>query len=99
MFHRLFWTYLPSIEAFKYCKLFISVDGTDLYGKYGETLLVAIVQDGNSNILPIVFVMVEREIREAWSFFLTNFCLHVTTQEDIFIIFDKRATKATINAA
>ncbi|XP_052109326.1 uncharacterized protein LOC107462318 [Arachis duranensis] len=32
--------------------LLVSIDGTHLYGKYGGTLLIAIAQDGNSNILP-----------------------------------------------
>ena len=52
------------IEAFKYYKPFISVDDIYLYdmylyGKYGETLLMAIAEDGNSNILPIAFAMME----------------------------------------
>ena len=89
MFHRLFWTFPPCIEAFKYCKPFITVDGTHLYGKYGGTLLMAIAQDGNSNILPIAFAVVEEETREAWSFFLTNLRQHVTPQEGILIISDR----------
>ncbi|XP_015970801.1 uncharacterized protein LOC107494262 [Arachis duranensis] len=50
-FHRLFWTFPPCIQAFRHCKPLVSIDGTHLYGKYGGTLLVAIAQDGNSNIL------------------------------------------------
>ncbi|XP_020961125.1 uncharacterized protein LOC107646635 [Arachis ipaensis] len=71
-FHRLFWTFLPCIEAFRHCKPLVSIDDTHLYGKYGGTLLLAIVQDGNSNILPIAFALVERENAESWSFFLSN---------------------------
>ncbi|KAL4343672.1 hypothetical protein AHAS_Ahas11G0101800 [Arachis hypogaea] len=59
-FHRLFWTFPPCIEAFKYCKPLISIDGTHLYGKYGGTLLMAIAQDGNSNILPVASVISDR---------------------------------------
>ena len=99
MFHRLFWTFAPCIEAFKYCKPLITVDGTHLYGKYGGTLLMAIAQDGNSNILPIAFALVEGETREAWSFFLTNLRQHVTPQEGILIISDRHgAIKAALNA-
>ncbi|XP_057730255.1 uncharacterized protein LOC130945564 [Arachis stenosperma] len=54
-FHRLFWTFPPCIETFRHCKPLVSIDGTHLYGKYGGTLLVAIAQDGNSNILPVAF--------------------------------------------
>ncbi|XP_057717750.1 uncharacterized protein LOC130932439 [Arachis stenosperma] len=72
-FHRLFWTFPPCIEAFRHCKPLISIDGTHLYGKYGGTLLsidgthlygkyggtllIAIAQDGNSNILPVAFAL------------------------------------------
>ncbi|XP_057748047.1 uncharacterized protein LOC130967247 [Arachis stenosperma] len=58
-FHRLFWTFSPCIETFRHCKPLVSIDGTHLYGKYGGTLLVAIAQDGNSNILPVAFALVE----------------------------------------
>ena len=33
---------------------------------------MAIAQDGNNNIIPIAFAIVESETLEAWSFFLTN---------------------------
>ncbi|XP_057752218.1 uncharacterized protein LOC130970222 [Arachis stenosperma] len=60
-FHRLFWIFPPCIEAFRHCKPLVSIDGTHLYGKYGGTLLLAIAQDGNSNILSVVFALVEGE--------------------------------------
>ncbi|XP_015960780.1 uncharacterized protein LOC107484751 [Arachis duranensis] len=63
---RLFWTFPPCIEAFRHCKPLISIDGTHLYGKYGGTLLVAIAQDGNSNILPVAFTLVKGENAESW---------------------------------
>ncbi|XP_057740356.1 uncharacterized protein LOC130957520 [Arachis stenosperma] len=65
-FHRLFWTFPPCVEAFRHCKPLVSVDGTHLYGKYGGTLLIAIAQDGNSNIIPIAFALVEGENVESW---------------------------------
>ncbi|XP_072090440.1 uncharacterized protein [Arachis hypogaea] len=88
-FHRLFWTFPPYIEAFRNCKPLVSIDGTHLYGKYGGTLLLAIAQDGNSNILPIAFALVEGENAESWSFFLSNLRSHVTPQEGIFVISDR----------
>ncbi|XP_016192045.1 uncharacterized protein LOC107632919 [Arachis ipaensis] len=59
MFHRVFWTFPPCVEAFKHCKPLISIDGTHLYGKYGGTLLMAIALNGNANILSIAFTFVE----------------------------------------
>ncbi|XP_016200474.1 uncharacterized protein LOC107641498 [Arachis ipaensis] len=65
-FHCLFWTFPPCIKAFRHCKPLVSIDGTHLCGKYGGTLLLAIAQDGNSNILPIAFALVQGENAESW---------------------------------
>ncbi|XP_057760275.1 uncharacterized protein LOC130980632 [Arachis stenosperma] len=88
-FHHLFWTFPPCVEAFRHCKSLVSIDGSHLYGKYGGTLLLAIAQDGNSNILPIAFSLVEGENVESWSFFLTNLRQHVTPQQGILVISDR----------
>ncbi|XP_016164286.1 uncharacterized protein LOC107606781 [Arachis ipaensis] len=98
-FHRLFWTFPPCVEAFRHCKPLVSIDGTHLYGKYGGTLLLAIAQDGNSNILPIAFALVEGENAESWSFFLSNLREHVTPQEGILVISDRHnGIKAALEA-
>ncbi|XP_016165286.1 uncharacterized protein LOC107607905 [Arachis ipaensis] len=91
-FHRLFWTFLPCIEAFRHCKPLVSIDGTHLYGKYGGTLLLVIAQDGNSNILPIAFALVKGENAESWAFFLSNLRSHVTLQEGLLVISTSRNT-------
>ncbi|XP_057755411.1 uncharacterized protein LOC130974552 [Arachis stenosperma] len=98
-FHRLFWTFPPCVEAFRHCKPLVSIDGTHLYGKYGGTLLLAIAQDRNSNILPIAFALVEGENAESWSFFLSNLREHVTPQEGILVISDRHnGIKAALEA-
>ncbi|XP_057734741.1 uncharacterized protein LOC130950236 [Arachis stenosperma] len=98
-FHRLFWTFPPCIEAFHHCKPLISIDGTHLYGKYGGTLLVAIAQDGNSNILPVAFALVEGENAESWSFFLSHLREHVTPQPGLLVISDRHnSIKAALEA-
>ncbi|XP_073223511.1 uncharacterized protein [Cicer arietinum] len=89
IFHRLFWAYVPCISAFKFCKPIVQVDGTWLYGKYKGTLLVAVAQDGNDNIIPIAYALVEGETKEAWSFFLRNLRSHVTPQANICLISDR----------
>ncbi|XP_016199368.1 uncharacterized protein LOC107640357 [Arachis ipaensis] len=70
--HRVFWSFNPCIRAFRHCKPLVKVDGTHLYGKYKGTLLVAVAQDGNQNIVPIAFALVEGETADAWHFFLRN---------------------------
>ncbi|XP_057734465.1 uncharacterized protein LOC130949872 [Arachis stenosperma] len=99
MFDKVFWTFPSCFEAFKHYKPFVSIDGTHLYGKYGGVLLIAVAQDGNSNILPIAFAIVESESTESWSFFLTNLRRHVTPQDGLLVISDRsQAIKAALGA-
>jgi len=59
-----FWAFRPCIEGFKFCKLVVQVDGTFLTCKYHATLLTTIAQDGNRNIFPLAFAIVEGETKE-----------------------------------
>ncbi|XP_016164118.1 uncharacterized protein LOC107606586 [Arachis ipaensis] len=63
--HRVFWSFNPCIRAFRHCKPLVQVYGTHLYKKYKGTLLVAVAQDGNQNIVPTAFALVERETTDA----------------------------------
>ncbi|GAU43784.1 hypothetical protein TSUD_378090 [Trifolium subterraneum] len=85
-FHRLFWAFNLCIKGFTYCKPIVQVDGTWLYGKYKGTLLIAVTHDGNNNIFPLAFAVVEGETKDAWSFFLKNLRRHVTPQPNICLI-------------
>ncbi|XP_039133318.1 uncharacterized protein LOC120270392 [Dioscorea cayenensis subsp. rotundata] len=89
IFHRVFWSFPACVEAFKYCKPVIQIDGTHIYGKYKGTLLLAIAQDGNKNILPIGFAIVEGETLGGWTFFLRNLRSSVTPQQGICFISDR----------
>ncbi|XP_016207018.1 uncharacterized protein LOC107647460 [Arachis ipaensis] len=94
--HRVFWSYYPCIRAFRHCKPVVQVDGTHLYEKYKGCLLVAVSQDGNNNIVPIAFAIVEGETSDAWHFFLNNLCQHVVTRDGVELISDRHES---INAA
>ncbi|XP_052878540.1 uncharacterized protein LOC128285193 [Gossypium arboreum] len=89
IFQRMFWTFDPCVRAFPHCKPFVQVDGTWLYGKYTQILLIAIAQDGNRNVLPIAFAIVDKENMESWEFFLTNLRRYVISNDNICIIFDR----------
>ncbi|XP_025611916.1 uncharacterized protein [Arachis hypogaea] len=98
-FHQLFWTFPPCIKAFRHCKPLVSINGTNLYGKYGRTLLVAIAQDGNSNILPVAFALVEGENAESWAFFLFHLRQHVTLQSGLLVLSNRHnEIKAALEA-
>ncbi|XP_020972734.1 uncharacterized protein LOC110269313 [Arachis ipaensis] len=94
--HRVFWSYYPCIRAFRHCKPIVLVHETHLYGKYKGCLLVAVSQDGNNNIVPIVFAIVEGETSDAWHFFLSNLRQHVVTRDGVGLISDRHKS---INAA
>ncbi|RYR54321.1 hypothetical protein Ahy_A06g029581 [Arachis hypogaea] len=87
--HRVFWSYYPCIRAFRHCKPVVQVDGTHLYEKYKGYLLVAVSQDGNNNIVPIAFAIVEGETSDAWYFFLSNLRQHVVTRDGVELISDR----------
>ncbi|XP_025611702.1 uncharacterized protein [Arachis hypogaea] len=91
MFHQVFWSFPSCVQAFRHCKSLVSVDGTHMYGKYAGTLLMGIAQDGNNNILPVAFALVERENTDAWYFFLTNLRRHVATRPGVLLISDRHA--------
>ncbi|XP_015953083.1 uncharacterized protein LOC107477552 [Arachis duranensis] len=91
MFHQVFWSFPSCVQAFRHCKLLVSVDGIHLYGKYADTLLMGIAQDGNNNILPVAFALAERENTDSWYFFLTNLRRHVATRPGVLLISDRHA--------
>ncbi|KAF7807039.1 serine/threonine-protein phosphatase 7 long form-like protein [Senna tora] len=68
----------------------VQVDRTFLYGKYTQTLLIASSQDGNSNVVPLAFTIVEGETLEAWTWFLKRVRLHVVgDRQNICLISDR----------
>ncbi|XP_027363021.1 uncharacterized protein LOC113870769 [Abrus precatorius] len=89
VFHRVFWSFRQCREAFKFCKPIIQVDGTFLYGKYKQTLLIGTTQDGNNSVLPIAFAIVEGETLSAWEWFLAMIRLNVTDKTGICLISDR----------
>ncbi|KAF7802671.1 uncharacterized protein G2W53_041782 [Senna tora] len=90
IFQRVFWAYKSCIDAFPHLKPMVQVDGTFLYGKYTLTLLIASSQDGNSNVVPLAFAIVEGETLEAWAWFLKRVRLHVVgDRQNICLISDR----------
>ncbi|XP_068492184.1 uncharacterized protein [Phaseolus vulgaris] len=87
-----FWSFKPCIEGFKYCKPIVQVDGTFLTGKYHDTLLIAINQDGNLNIFSLAFTIVEGETKEALIWFSQLLQEYVTSQSNLCMITDRGTT-------
>jgi hypothetical protein len=66
---RVFFSFNICIEAFRYCRQVLCVDGTFLTSKYKGQILTAIGQDGNNQIVPLAFAFVESENTESWLWF------------------------------
>ena len=83
---RVFWSSKPCIDNFNYCKPIVQVGRTFLIEKYHGTLLTAIDQDGNRNIFPLVFAIVEGETKDALIWFFQLLHTHVTYQSNVCLI-------------
>jgi hypothetical protein len=61
IFFRAFWCFSLYVEAFRHCRLVLSIDGTFLLGKYKGTLLIVISCDTANTLVPLAFALVERD--------------------------------------
>ncbi|XP_017416609.1 uncharacterized protein LOC108327414 [Vigna angularis] len=59
-------------DSFICCRPIIGLDGCFLKGKYGGELLIAVERDGNDQMLPIAYAVVEVENKESWTWFLEH---------------------------
>ncbi|KAL3646052.1 hypothetical protein CASFOL_011232 [Castilleja foliolosa] len=67
----------------------IAIDGTFLRGKYGGTLLLATAMDGNKQLYPIGFGIVDSENNESWNWFLVKLHEIIGHVLDLVIISDR----------
>ncbi|XP_062080964.1 uncharacterized protein LOC133785763 [Humulus lupulus] len=67
----------------------ISIDGTHLKNQFGGTLLIATAQDGNFQIYPLAFGIVDSENDASWNWFLTCLRDQVPDTTDLVFISDR----------
>ncbi|CAG7909599.1 unnamed protein product [Brassica rapa] len=87
-FKYLFLSFAASIAGFNYLRRVIVVDGTHLCGKYEGVMLVAAAQDGNFQIFPLAFAIVDAENDESWEWFFTQLRRCVSDQYALVIVSD-----------
>ncbi|XP_021767501.1 uncharacterized protein LOC110731889 [Chenopodium quinoa] len=63
------------------CRPFISLDGCFLKGSFGGQLLVAVGRDGNNQMFPIAWAVVEVEKTDTWTWFLSLLADDLGTQQ------------------
>ena len=76
-----YWAFAPCIAAFQYCRPVISIDRTHLYGKYKGVVMIAMATDANQKVLPLAFVIVDKESGPSWGWFLE--CLRTSIERVI----------------
>nr|KAJ0191984.1 hypothetical protein LSAT_V11C800437780 [Lactuca sativa] len=65
-FKRVFWDFAPSIHGYEHCRPVINIDATHLYGKYKGKMMIAMGVDGNNQIFPLAFAIVDNESYNSW---------------------------------
>ena len=89
VFKRVFWSFKSSIEGFQHCRPVMSIDGTQLYGKYKGKLLIVMGCDGNNQLFPLAFAITEGENTDSWGWFLACIRNRVTQRTGICVISDR----------
>ncbi|KAI3467790.1 hypothetical protein Pfo_024453 [Paulownia fortunei] len=85
-----FWAFKPCIEGFHHCRKVISVDRTHLYTKYKHKMLIVVAMDGNQQVLPLPFAIVDEETTMYWKWFLQILSKHIIQWvEGMCLIFDR----------
>ncbi|KAL0802797.1 hypothetical protein Bca101_057973 [Brassica carinata] len=88
-FKYLFLALSISITGFPFMRKVVVVDGTFLQGKYKGMLLIATSQDGNFQIFPIAFAVVDTENDESWTWFFHQLSCVIPDDEGLALISDR----------
>ncbi|XP_013632562.1 PREDICTED: uncharacterized protein LOC106338043 [Brassica oleracea var. oleracea] len=88
-FMYVFFAFGASVNGFPFMRKVVVVDGTFLNGNYKGTLLTALAQDGNFQIFPIAFAVVDTENDDSWHWFFTQLKLLIPDDKGLAIISDR----------
>ncbi|XP_022880846.1 uncharacterized protein LOC111398126 [Olea europaea var. sylvestris] len=90
-FHYFFLTFGASIRGYtQYLRPVICVDGSHLKGSYKGTLLLATAQDGNKQIYPLAWGIVDAETNKSWKWFMSNLKELIGDSEDLVFVLDRK---------
>ena len=86
IFQHVFCSFKPSIEEFEHCHPVLSIDGTHLYGKHKDMLLISMGCEGNNQLFPLAFFITEGKNIDSWGWFLACIRNRVTQRTGICVI-------------
>ncbi|KAA3472580.1 MuDR family transposase isoform 2 [Gossypium australe] len=88
-FHRLFIAFHASLSGFlQGCRPLLFLDSIPLNSKYQGTLLAATAADGNDDVFPVAFSVVDAETDENWYWFLLELKSALSTSCPITFVAD-----------
>lgn len=81
-----------SIQGYEFMRKVVVIDGTHLKGKYAGCLLTASAQDGNYQIFPLAFAIVDSENDLSWEWFFQKLSAFVEGDESLVFVSDRHAS-------
>ncbi|RID68188.1 hypothetical protein BRARA_C00363 [Brassica rapa] len=91
-FKYCFVAYGASVAGYAFMRKVVVVDGTSMKGKYGGCLLSAAAHDGNFQIFPLAFAVVDSENDNAWEWFFQKLSTFVSDCPELVFISDRHAS-------
>lgn len=88
-FKFMFVAFGASIQGYEFMRKVVVVDGTHLKGKYAGCLLTASAQDGNYQIFPLAFAIVDSENDLSWEWFFQQLTAFVIGDEGLVFVSDR----------
>lgn len=88
-FKYLFVALDASIKGYEFMRKVVVVDGTHLKGKYQGCLLTASAQDGNYQIFPLAYAVVDGENDLAWEWFFSKLSKFVKNHQELVFVSDR----------
>ena len=87
-----FIAFAASIKGYAYMRKVIVVDGTSMNGRDGGCFISACCQDGNFQIFPIAFGIVNSENVSAFEWFVQRLSIIAPDNPDLFFISDRHGS-------
>ncbi|XP_038889322.1 uncharacterized protein LOC120079232 [Benincasa hispida] len=88
-FKYMFMALGPYIKGFSSCRPVIIVDGSHLKGKYKGTKLFGVSMDGNNQVYPLAYAIVDNETGRAWKWFMSNMKCAIGEPSNLVFVSDR----------
>ncbi|KAL0251156.1 hypothetical protein GEMRC1_000369 [Eukaryota sp. GEM-RC1] len=89
-FDKIFWAYGPSIEGFKHCRSFLTVDACHIKTMNKGHMMIAVSLDAEGQIFPVAFSVVGGETLANWRWFL-NQLKSIVGERELTIVADRNS--------